>query len=355
MVALLWRVMSSQRSFALLVLLVSGATLLTVAIPQGAEALEMAKSPAATRLHELIGWGLSDVFRSPWMRALLCLVAGSFVATLYRAWPRTRAGLPVEPPEAAPHERELEAPAPETAVEALRGVYLRRFGAPSAQDVDGSRVVMAFDVGQGSKTAPLLSHLGLLAMVLGAGLYASEASRERGLVRAFLEVKDSRSGVTGYFDMAKAEPFEFFQWPSSYVIRSFDRDFKGLGPMIVMEQRPKDQQQGISFPIFKNAPPGFDARHRDGQVEIRALRMGFEPAPGAGLADSPLAALMLGGLALLILGATLGQRARGRLWLDDEGRRVRLVGVPALEGDVDFERQFQRWALTAESTLQPER
>jgi hypothetical protein len=170
-----------------------------------------------------------------------------------------------------------------------------------------------------------------------------------------LEVKDTSSGVIGYFDMAKAEPFEFFQWPSSYVIRSFDRDFKGLGPMLVMEQRPKDQQQGISFPIFKNAPPGFDGRHREGQVEIRALRMGFVPAPGAGLADSPLAALMLSGFALLILGAVMGQKARGRLWLEVEGRRVRLVGVPAFEGDADFDRQFQRWALTAESTLSPDR
>lgn len=355
MIALLWRIISSQRTFALLVLLVALATLLTVVIPQGAEALEMAKSPAATRLHELVGWGLSDVYNSPWMRALLSLVAGCFVAVVYRSWGRTRRALPVEPPHRAPHEQELEAKEPEHALESLRAQYIRRFGAPAAQAVEGSRVVLAFDVGQGSQSAPLLSHLGLLAMVLGAGWYASESSRELGLVRAELEVKDSSSGVTGYFDMAKGESFQFFQWPATYMIKSFERDFRGLGPMLVMEQRAKDQPQGITFPIFKNAPPGFDARHRDGQVQIRAVRVGYVAAPGTGLADSPLGALMLGGLALLCIGAMLGQRARGRLWLEVDGERVRLSGVPAFAGDPDFGRQFRRWALTAEHALSPDR
>lgn len=345
------RVLASHQLFAFLVILVGAATLLTVVIPQGAEALEMAKSPAATRLHELIGWGLSDVYASPWMRALLALAAGSFVLVASRYWNGELRGLPVEPPKRALHEQALEAKEPEHALESLRAVYLRRFGAPAAQKVEGSRVVLAFDVGRGSQSAPLLSHLGLLVMVLGAGWYASESSKELGLVRAELEVRDSKGGVTGYFDMAKGESFQFFQWPSTYVIKGFERDFKGLGPMLIMEQRAKDQPQGITFPIFKNAPPGFDARHRDGQVQIRALRMGYVPAPGLGLATSPFGAVMLLGLALLFVGAMLGQRARGRLWLEVDGERVRLAGVPALKGDPDFGRQFQRWALTAEATL----
>lgn len=349
------RVLSSHQLFAFLVILVGAVTLLTVVIPQGAEALEMAKSPAATRLHELIGWGLSDLYNSPWMRALLSLVAGSFILVLSRSWTSDLRGLPVEPPKRAAHEEELEAKEPEHALEDLRAAYVGRFGAPAAQAVDGSRVVLAFDVGRGSQGAPLLSHLGLLLMVLGAGWYAAESSKELGLVRAELEVKDSKGGVTGYFDMAKGEPFQFFQWPSTYVIKGFERDFKGLGPMLIMEQRAKDQPQGITFPIFKNAPPGFDARHRDGQVEIRALRMGYVPAPGLGLATSPFGALMLLGLALLFIGAALGQRARGRLWLEVDGGRVRLLGVPVLAGDPDFERQFQRWTLAAAAALSPER
>lgn len=257
-------------------------------------------------------------------------------------------------PKAAPHQVELAASLPERAVEALRETFRGALGSsPLEEQVEGSKVVMVFETNPAARLAPLLAHLGLVLLVIGAGLASRPPPPARTMVRGQFRVLDSRSGTTGYFDMGQGEPFEFFQWNAKYTLRDYLPSKGRLGPAVRFEEVDSGGKRPPSdFWVYLNAPPGFDQRHRRGTVAIEADWIGMVPAPGSGMASSWAMVLVLAGLGLLIIGAFSGQRAEGRLWIEADGDRVRVLGLPAYRQDPAFQASFARYALLARSAVE---
>jgi hypothetical protein len=296
-------------------------------------------------LRELYAWGLTDVASSPWFFALLALLVGNLLALSLRLlWARRPAPDDAALAASAPHQAVIEAAWPERAVEGVRAVLARALGRPAVERVEGPRVLLAFETAPRARLTPLLTHVGLVLLVLGAVLATRPPDRSESMVRALLVVTEPRSGSVGRFDLAQEEVRTFFQLPFEYVIRDYVADRAGLGPALRMERL--DNQRGVRDPfwIYLEAPPGFDARHREGAVEIVAEKMGLVPKPGSGLPSRPEAVLLLIGLAFLAVGARELERADGRLIVEAEGRSVRVAGVPRSEGDARFGRAFRRWA-----------
>lgn len=346
-----WRLLSSQRTTALLAILFSSAAFVAAIVPQGGEAIELARDRQAAVLHDLAAWGLTDVFASPFFKALGALLVGNLAAVAL-AGLRSGAGKAnVEPPARAPLEKEIKTAFPEVALEIMREVFIPRLGQPSGQAVQGARVVMVFDSGGNTNLAPILTHLGLMFLVLGAGIHAASARDQAGITHAILEITDSQTKAVGRFDMVAGEPFTLFQFPSKYVLRDYSPAKEGQGPAVRIERTPPAGETPSDFWVYLNAPAGFDAEHRRGEVAFQAVKMGLSPLPGQGLADSSFAVLMIGGLAMMGVGAMKSGRAKGRLWIDTKGDVVRLAGVPAFLGDTDFANAFERWSLTAEAAL----
>ncbi len=324
-------------------------------VPQGWEAVELARLPYANQIQELARWGLTEVFSSAWIRALgaLLLINVAAVVLRHRMTLGVRSGM-IDPPRAAPYAESLTAPLPERAVEALRATFRTLMGgSPVSERVDGSKVTMMFETARRAEIAPLFAHLGLVLLVVGAGLSVHPPSRNKSVVHAILDVKDSRTGTVGRFDMATGEPYQFFQWRPHYVIRDYSIDRNGLGPAIRMDQIVDDKEsRTVDFWVYQNAPPGFDERHRKDVVSIQAVQIGVVALPGTGLSAQPASFLLIAGLALLGFGALAGNRAQGRLWLEADGDAVRIVGVPRHAGDPSFERGFSRWSIMARAALE---
>ena len=149
------------------------------------------------------------------------------------------------------------------------------------------------------------------------------------------------------FDLAQDEERTFFQWRARYTIRDYTPQKDGLGPAVRVERIDPDQRSMEDFWIYAEAPAGFDARHRAGEVAISARSMGLVPRPGAGLASRPEGVLLLMGLGLLAIAALELGRPHGRLLVEAEGRSVRLAGVPHREQDASFAAAFEKWTLLA--------
>ncbi len=348
-----WAALSSERTTAALVLLMSGAAAVAAFVPQGAAAIEYAREPGAALLHELAAWGLTDVFGSAWVRAIGVLLVGNLLAVAMGGLGRRVAvRAEVAPPRSAPHDERLEARFPELAFEAMRGTFEDRLGLPVAEETKGARSTLVFEAGSGRAMAPMFAHVGLLVLVLGAGLHAARRDEKATVPHAVLKVIEPTTGTHGEFDMVAGEWFKFFQSRDEYAIVGFTRSKDGLGPAVRMERRAPGQPRGESFWVYLRAPAGFDQRHRRDRFAIEALQMDIRPTPGAGLADSPIGALMLFGLAALLFGVRQGQGARGRVWVEVEGRTVRLLGVPHLAGDREFAARFERWSLEARAALE---
>lgn len=348
-----WDVIASSRTTAILVVAASLAALIAALVPQGPAALQAARNPGADTLHALAQWGLTDVFSSPWFYSLAVLLAGNLTAVVFQTFARARADDAVARPPARPaHEHRIDAQFPEIAVEVLHDAYAARLGPPRAQRADNERAVLVFDSGSNTDRAPAFVAVGLLTMIVGAGLHAVEAQDERrSSPHAFLEITDSRSNTTTAFDLRAGESRQFFQWKDTYVLQSYTRSKDGLGPAVLIERRAPGQPSGESFWVYQNAPRGFDKRHRGGDVSIEASELRRTPLPGQGLADSPVGALLMFGLGVLFIGAAAGRSARGRVWVEAAGRSIRISGVPEIAGDSDFESRFNRWARQAERAL----
>ncbi len=348
----LWLAFSSQRTTALLAVALAGLTLASVFIPQGWMAVELARLPHSQQLQQYSMWGLTEILGSFWLKALglvLLLNLGAVVLRLSRQ--RWSSGH--ELPQRVPHEQELSTVWPEQAAERLKDSFRYVFGrAPAHEAADGSQVTMVFDTGSG-KAYSLLVHVGLVCLLVGTIWSTMPPPRNHALVRAILEVTDSRSRSTGVFDMAQDEAVQFFQWNADFTIRQYEPMYKGLGPAIRIEQVFKEKRQIDDFWVYLNAPRGFDARHRQGIVSIRALSMGLQPKPGAGMASRWAAVLLLLGVALLGLGTAVTGRPHGRVWIWADGDQIVLKGVPERAGDEGFAKSFQRWALFARSILNP--
>jgi hypothetical protein len=356
MIGRIWQVLASLRTTALLGILIAGYVGLAAIIPQGNRAIELLSLDGTEQLRGLAAYGLTDVFASSWLRALGVLFAGNVLAVLLTTWwewsSSVRGSTPM--PKVAPHQVELAASLPERAVEALRETFRNALGSsPLEEQVEGSKVVMVFETNPAARLAPLLAHLGLVLLVIGAGLASRPPPPARTMVRGQFRVLDSRSGTTGYFDMGQGEPFEFFQWNAKYTLRDYLPSKGRLGPAVRFEEVDSGGKRPPSdFWVYLNAPPGFDQRHRRGSVAIEADWIGMVPAPGSGMASSSAMVLVLAGLGLLIIGAFSGQRAEGRLWIEADGDRVRVLGLPAYRQDPAFQASFARYALLARSAVE---
>jgi hypothetical protein len=351
----MWLVISSLRTTAVLAIVLALLAGTAAIVPQGWEAIELARLPHATQIQEMVRWGLTEVFDSDWLRAAGVLLLINVAAVVYKSrMTESVDRIVVDPPRAAPHTENLTAPVPERAVESLRETFRSLMRSPpAAEKVDGSRVVMMFETARRAELAPLLAHLGLVLLVIGAGLSVKPPPRNKSVASAILAVTDSKTGTVGKFDMVSGEVFQFFQWRPRYVIRDYVIDKNGLGPAIRMEQSFPDQEnRTVDFWIYQNAPKGFDARHRKDVVAIEAKRLSVSALPGTGLASQPASFLLIAGLGLLAFGALAGTRAQGRIWLEADGDEVRIVGVPRHAGDPGFERGFARWSLMARATLE---
>lgn len=356
----LWLAISSTRTTALLVIALAIIALVAALIPQGREAMILARSEHATRLHALIAWGLTDLFDSAWFKAFAVLLVTNVTAAALRlATSKVESGNFLRVPTRASLSTTLNASVPERAVDVLRRAcraVLRV--APSAEVVDGARVTMVFDTTRGGSFAPLFAHLGLLLLVTGAAS-ASAVEPDSVIPYGRFEIKDMRSQKVGLFDMVANEPFQLFQWRAHYTLRNFRHDLGGLGPAVQFEKSEPDQP-GSTFWVYLLAPNDFtkdgrtvffDEKHRGDVVAFRALDMGERPLPGEGFGASSGAVLMILGVGLLFIGALVGSRAPGRFWVEADGDVVRLVAVPQETEDAGFARSFDRLALVAQTAL----
>lgn len=349
----LWLALSSFRTTAVLTIALGMYVAVGAFVPQGREAMELLQVEGAVRLRVLAAWGLTDLLGSPWFRGLAALLLGNVLMASLRSFLGSSGGEESYGlPGRAPHEAEFSTRCPEEAPELLRdslGAYFG--GAPSRERVDGSRVIMSFDTGGRRELAPVVMHLGLFALIAGAAMAAEPAPRSNSVVRAILRVTDSRTGSVGVFDMAQNEPVQIFQWRANYTVRDYRRSKGALGPAVRIQRSGANPSSHSEFWVYRDAPPGFDARHRGGLVSFEAISMGRVPAPGHGLASRPSSVLLIAGLALLILGSLGQTRTSGRVWVDADGERVRLVGVPERAGDGGFARLFERVELWARSAV----
>jgi hypothetical protein len=347
----IWLAMSSLRTTAILAIALASIVGVATVVPQGWTAIELARLPQAQSIQTMVALGFTDIFTSGWFRGAFVLIAVNVTAVLARLVLRSSPPELHDPPRGAPLSASLKASLPERAVEHLRETFRGVLsGSPIAERVDGSKVTMVFDTARRAELSPLFAHVGLIVLVVGAGLTVRPAPKGRSVVRALLDVTDSRTGTTGHFDIVSGEPFQFFQWQNRYILRDYDVDRDGLGPAVRVEVF--DRGQPITeFWIYQNAPPGFDARHRRDVVSIEARRMGYVPLPGAGLASEPASFLLLAGLGLLAVGALAGRKPRGRVWLEADGDEVRIVGVPHHAEDEGFAAAFRRWEVLARAAV----
>ncbi|MBK8013422.1 MAG: cytochrome c biogenesis protein ResB [Deltaproteobacteria bacterium] len=358
--ASLWLAISSTRTTAFLVIALAMIALASAVIPQGGEALILARSEHATRLHALIAWGLTDLFESAWFKAFAVLLVTNVTAAALRlVASKVETGNLVRVPATAPLSTTLRTSVPERAVDILRRTcraFLRV--APAAEVVEGARVTMVFDTTRGGSFAPLFAHLGLLLLVTGAAS-ATTVDPASTIPYGRFEIKDMRSQKVGRFDMVANEPFQLFQWRAQYTLKTFRRDLGGLGPAVQFEKAEPDQP-GSTFWVYLLAPNEFtkdgrtvffDEKHRGDVVAFRALDMGERPLPGEGFGASSAAVLMVLGVGLLLIGMLVGSRVPGRFWILADGDVVRLVGVPQQSEDSGFARGFDRLALITQAAL----
>lgn len=348
-----WRALASTRTTAAIAIAMALMAFVAVLVPQGDTALALARYENSEAIQAFHTWGLTTVLESAWLKVLLVLLAGNLVALAAASMrPQATASKTVELPDRAAEDTKMVAAKPEAAVEALRETFRSIFGAPpAAERVEGARVVMAFNAGKQAKLAPLWAHLGLILLVVGAVWATQPPPGGKLMVRALLKVQDSRTGAIGHFDMVQDDPRQFFQWRAQYVIRSYSASRAGLGPAIRLERAFPDQQRRDDFWVYRDAPEEFDQKHRQGMVSISAKKLGIVPVPGSGLTSSGAAVLLLFGLGFLVYGAAAGTQAQGRLWIDVDGRDVRLAGAPQKAGDPLFTQAFRRWDLVARTAL----
>ncbi len=125
-----WLVLSSERTTAILVIVLAIFAGLTAFIPQGKEALALAVAEDASELHTLAAWGLTDVFESAWIRALAVLLLANILAAIVRTAGAGRKKANARPPMNAPYKVDLVADLPERAVESLHETFRIRLGVP---------------------------------------------------------------------------------------------------------------------------------------------------------------------------------------------------------------------------------
>lgn len=354
MVEKLWAGVSSLRTTALLAIAMALVAGMAAIVPQGWVAVEFARVENATRMQSLAAWGLTDIFDSAWIKALASLLVMNVVAVVLRSFlTGKKEEEDATAPDKAPLEEHLVAPLPERAVEALRETFRAALrSAPLKEKVEGSRVTMLFETSRRAELNPLLAHLGLVLLVVGAGLSMRAPAMGNANVHAIMDIQENKTGTVGRFDMAGGESFQPFRTRAKYTVRDYVSDKKGLGPAVRVDMTMTEPVQRLEFWVYLNAPPNFDQKHRKDAISFRAVEIGMEAVPGHGLSSRPASFLMIAGLGLLVFGAFAGSRPQGKLWLEADGDKVRLAAIPQHSEDEAFSSGFRKLALLARSALE---
>lgn len=343
-----WGLLSSPVTSAGLGVVLAGLVAASVVLPQGWIAVELAGLESGEALRRAYVWGLTDVAGSPWLQGLMVLIGVNGLAAMLRAVLAREPELGDGP---LPHRAALKARRPERAAEVLRLGFGRWLGRPLREEVMGAHVAMVFSTAPRSRYIPLVLHAGLVLLLVGAALAARPADRMDSLVKAQLVVRDADSRSLGFFDLAAGEGRSFFQNPETYTIAQFMPDRAGLGPALRMAVTGPTGQLLDDFWLYRDAPPGFDARHRRGRVAITATEMGYDAKPGHGVGSRPAGVVLLLGLGLLGLGLAELGRPSGRLVLRSEGGRVVVEGAAARPDDPRFAKLHQRGVELARRLL----
>ena len=338
----LWFFLSSETCTGLLVILLSAVVLVAIVVPQGQEALDIAVSSQATLLHTAAKWGITEIYRSAWVRALGVLFGANVFAMLFDTFlvHRNRTKASIELPSSSPLKAELTAKYPEKTMEYVRGALSSVFGLPEAEQIQDDRSLMLYHSAKDFHWRTIISHFGLAAVLLGVGLYSVSFDPTTVSPRAILKVTDPVSGSSGVFNLRAGESRKFFSYPDRYFVRSYKRAKDGLGPAVLIEKRRQNAQRGESFWVYLNAPEGFDRKHRQGQVDIKAMKLGRTPLPGVGLINSPVILLILGGIASILVGLRKSQESGGTVWVSFRKRTVVLAGRPKVTNDKRFKYDF---------------
>lgn len=350
----IWCFLASERFTAFLVIALSLVVLISNIVPQGREAIDIAASAAATPLHEAARWGLTEIFSTSWIKALGVLFAANILAMTANNFlgREELSSVNLSPPKNLKLSTRLSPRFPEKATPQLRASLESLFGHPMAESMQKDKTIMVFDSNKGAMWSAMMSHLGLIAILLGIGLYTINFDENSVSPQAILEVTDPKSGSSGIFNLRAGETRQFFTYPDSYMVRNYKRTKDGLGPAILLERRRKDAKRGESFWVYQSAPEGFDRRHRNEQVSIKALKLGRTPLPGAGLINSPIVLLLLGGIASIFLGLRASKGAGGRIWVELEHRELQISGVPVYQADHQFETDFEHCIQHLEQTVE---
>ena len=346
----LWKGFSSLSTTAALGIALATLVGVSAFVPQGWLAVELAGLERTEGIRNLHAWGLTNIAYSPWLSALCCLIVGNFIAVGLRIYGE-RTGQPADGAknlENAHHKIEVSAHEPEHAAEQVRHVLNSALGRPIQESVRGSTVTLTYETAPRALMSPLMTHLGLVLLLVGAVFASRPAPAKRSVVRAELKVTDTRTGSVGIFDMAQFENRTFFQWPFDYSIQNYVQQKDGLGPAIQMRRLDDQRRQVSVFWVYLNAPPHFDARHRRGAVKIEARSMGITARPEAGMASRTESVLLLLGLGLLAIGTLELGRPVGQLVVRTDGRKVKLFGLPSTQGDKKFAFSFKKWAQLAQ-------
>lgn len=344
----LWGVLSSPISSAVLGAALAALVAVSVVVPQGWIAVELAGLDEASGLRQAYRWGLTDVAHSPWLYGLLVLLGVNLAAGIIRvliAPSRSTAST-------SEARVEIAARRPERAAEALRLALGRWLGRPVEEAANGPRVRMVFETAPRARWVPLVLHCGLGLLLVGAVLAARPAERADSLVKAEFVVRDANSPSLGFFDVAQNEERQFFGSPNAHTIIGFDPDRRNLGPAVWVAMTDASGRLIDRFWVYRDAPPGFDARHRRGAVAITATRMGYGAKPGHGLVSTWASVVLLVGLGLLGIGLLDLGRPEGLVVVEADGATVWLDGVAARRSDAGFRRLFSRTERLARSALE---
>jgi hypothetical protein len=316
-----FRGLGSGPAVGLATALTTAWVLVAARFPQGWWAEALLESERYAELREWAAWGLTEAARAPCFWAAISLTFGSMLAHALR--PR---GL-------GPARRTvLRSERPETAVETVERSFRRLAGRPGRLEVDGARVQLYF----GRRAPDLAMNLGVLVIIMAGAASLAPPPPSDMVARAVLEVRDRRNGTAGVFEMSQGETRTFFRDPRPYTLGAYLPDRNGLGPAVSLEIRDPESGRTEQFWVYADAPPGFDGRHRQGEVSVEARRLSLVPRPGRGLTTGPLPLLLMLGLVLIGFGFLAAGRPEGDWWVEVDGPRIEVQARPVRGREATF-------------------
>ncbi|MGF1509408.1 MAG: hypothetical protein ACFB9M_07895 [Myxococcota bacterium] len=300
--------------------------LIAALIPQGWWAEELLRHERYLALRPYAQIGLTDSLSSGWLKALVALSVGSLVC----------AALRTDAPTSVRRVFDLRVTRPDQAVDVVQTILRPWFGAPVRVEAEGARSRFGYRARAGSAILPI--HVGLALVFVGALMAIVPGPRSEMVVRAWLQVRDPGGGAIGVFDMVEGEEQRFFQSNMTYRLMSFTPDRLGLGPAIQLQAQPPSGPSE-AFWLFEDADPGFDARHRQGQVEFQRVSIQLQPKPGfafsgTGGGFSPV--LLIAGLTVMGLGVLSVGRPGGRWTVELIGARAWVIAETSPGGEERF-------------------